>query len=305
MARTRQEVRNFLEGKVGTVVVDKSNSALNGQCVALVKALMEFLGVANPYAARGNAKDVGNNYIAQGIGTSGRGWLTICINRDFAAPYGHVWADLQNEANYESNGATALRTTKNTRPISQAQQFVNFDKWIADSTGGQKLVDANDLNHIYQYGPLRRARNGSEGGNVYEGKTAAFVIADHRDSTEGKKMAAHLANIATRSAQLDTRTTERDTARKERDAARTELTAEKEKAAGLAASVQDLTERLAEKPKEVVVEKEVEKIVEVPVETIKEVEVEKIVEVVKGDEERSFGDLLAAAFRKLFNLGGK
>jgi hypothetical protein len=56
-----------------------------------------------------------------------------------------------------------------------------------------KTVDANDLNHIYQYGPLARTRAAGEGENVYLGKTAAFVIADHRNSTEGKNRAASVA----------------------------------------------------------------------------------------------------------------
>ena len=57
---------------------------------------------------------------------------------------------------------------------------------------------------------------------------------------------------------------------------------------------------LEAKPKEVIVE--VIKEVQVPVEVIKEVTVEKIVEVVKGDDERSLGDLLSAAFKKLFKI---
>jgi len=42
--------------------------------------------------------------------------------------------------------------------------------------------------------------------------------------------------------------------------------------------------------------------VEVIKEVIKEVPVEKIVEVIKGDDERSLGDLLSAAFKKLFKI---
>lgn len=132
MTKTKQEVRDWLNSKVGTTVRDKSNSALDGQCVALIKGLMEFLGVNDPYAARGNAKDAGDTYIRQGIGTPGRGWLTICVNRNMGLGYGHIWVDLQDEFNFEQNGARALSTTKNTRPITQAQQFVNFDKWIGE-----------------------------------------------------------------------------------------------------------------------------------------------------------------------------
>ena len=128
--RTKAEVRAFLNSKVGYTCVDKSDARLNGQCVCLIKNLMEFLGVGNPYAARGNAKDAGDTYIRQGIGTAGRGWLTICVNRGMGGGYGHIWVDLLNEANYESNGAIPLVTTKNTRPVSQAQQFINFDQWV-------------------------------------------------------------------------------------------------------------------------------------------------------------------------------
>ena len=135
--RTRAEVRAFLESQVGKVPQHPApNQDLSGQCVTLTKVLMDFLGVPNPYAARGNARDAGDTYIRQGIGTAGKGWLTIVVNRDMGyiggVRYGHIWIDLSGEANYESNGARALHTTKNTRPISQGQQFINFDKWIGD-----------------------------------------------------------------------------------------------------------------------------------------------------------------------------
>lgn len=130
MARTKQEIRNFLNGKVGTKVVDRSNARLNGQCVALIKSLMEFLGVPNPYAARGNAKDAGDTYLRQGIAKAGSGWLNVCVNKGMGGGYGHIWIDLDKETNYESNGAKALITTKGTRPLGQAQQIVNLDKYI-------------------------------------------------------------------------------------------------------------------------------------------------------------------------------
>lgn len=130
MARTQQEIRNWLNAQVGQSL-DANCGDLRGQCVSLIKALMNFLGAPNPYAARGNATDADNAYVAQGIGTNGRGWLTICVNHNFAGGYGHIWVDLLNEANYEQNGAVALRVSKNTRPVTQAQQFVSFDKWVA------------------------------------------------------------------------------------------------------------------------------------------------------------------------------
>ena len=145
MARTKAEVRAFLDSLVGSIVVNKGNSDYNGQCVTLTKALLEFLGIPNPYAARGDAKDAGDTYIRQGIGSAGRGWLTIVVNRDMGliggVRYGHIWIDLQGEANYESNGARALYTTKNTRPLSQGQQFINLDRWI---TEGDDMITKND-----------------------------------------------------------------------------------------------------------------------------------------------------------------
>lgn len=148
MARTKAEIRAFLDTKVGTIVPHPGYPSLNGQCVTLTKALMEFLGVPNPYAARGDAINAGDTYIRQGLGTPGKGWLTMVVNRDMGfidgVHYGHIWVDLQGEANYESNGARALYTTKNTRPISQGQQFINFDKWVIDG-GENEMITKDDV----------------------------------------------------------------------------------------------------------------------------------------------------------------
>lgn len=183
MARTRQEVVSFLDSLVGETCIDKSNSALNGQCVCLIKNLMDFLGVPNPYTGRGNAAQAGDNYIAQGIGTAGRGWLTICVNPKMAAPYGHIWVDISGGANYESNGYTALKVTKNTRPISQARQFVNFDKWIKEESGGSMAEKVSlDSAKILTNGILRRDTQ-----VVHSGGTDADLRANHvgRDLSNG------------------------------------------------------------------------------------------------------------------------
>lgn len=145
MARTKAEVRAFLDSKVGSIVPHPGYPSLNGQCVTLTKALMEFLGVPNPYAARGDAINAGDTMLRQGIADNGKGWLTIVVNRDMGyiggVHYGHIWIDLQGEANYESNGNRALYTTKNTRPLSQGQQFINLDKYI---TEGDDMITKND-----------------------------------------------------------------------------------------------------------------------------------------------------------------
>lgn len=164
MAKTKAEIRAFLDSRVGTIVAHPGYPDLNGQCVTLTKALMEFLGVPNPYAARGNAIDAGDTYIRQGLGTAGMGWLTIVVNRDMGyidgIHYGHIWIDLQGEANYESNGARALYTTKNTRPISQGQQFINFDKWVTEVSDMAEKITA-DTSKILQHAII--ARNGLRG----------------------------------------------------------------------------------------------------------------------------------------------
>lgn len=161
MARTKAEIRAFLDGQVGTSSVHPGYPDLNGQCVTLTKALMAFLGVPSPYAARGNAITAGDAYIAQGLGRAGKGWLTIVVNRDMGyiggVHYGHIWIDLMGEANYESNGARAVYTTKNTRPITQGQQFINFDQWVTEE--GNVTMNDNAKKGIYRIGLHREPEN--------------------------------------------------------------------------------------------------------------------------------------------------
>lgn len=152
MARTKAEIRAFLDSKVGTIVPHPAPyQDLGGQCVTLIEALLEFLGAPNPYAARGNAISVNDTLLRQGIAQPGKGWLTIVVNRDMGyiggVHYGHIWADLQGEANYESNGNRALYTTKNTRPLSQGQQFVNLDQYVK---GDDMKADINMVKQMAQ-----------------------------------------------------------------------------------------------------------------------------------------------------------
>lgn len=177
MARTKAEVRAFLDSLVGQSVNDKCGE-YKGQCVSEIKAILEFLGVPNPYAARGNAKDVGNTLVNQGIAVNGDGWLRVCINPTMGliggVYYGHIWLDLRDEANYEQNGKTALRVTKNTRPISQAQQIVNLDKWITDSGGGSDMITENDV------APVRVVMSeveGWNGGEIHSGSKDSEIMA--------------------------------------------------------------------------------------------------------------------------------
>lgn len=160
MARTKAEIRDFLNSQVGKKVNAKAG-IYNGQCVSLIKALLEFLGVDSPYGARGNARDVGDTLLRQNIAENGKGWLQVCVNRDMGlidgVRYGHIWLDLSGEANFEQNGARALYTTKNTRPISQAQQIVNLDKYIKADPKPQppkeekEMVTLHGLQVLYKF----------------------------------------------------------------------------------------------------------------------------------------------------------
>lgn len=154
MARTKAEIRAFLDRQVGGVPLHPapygpgSGQDLSGQCVTLIKVLMDFLGVPNPYAARGNAISVNDTLLRQGIAKPGTGWLNIVVNRDMGyiggVHYGHIWIDLAGEANYESNGRQALHTTKNTRPISQGQQIVNLDAYVASEGSPLMIIGSGE-----------------------------------------------------------------------------------------------------------------------------------------------------------------
>ena len=130
MARTIGEVRNFLDGLVGQVTVDKSDTSLNGQCVSLIKNLLEFLGAPNPYGARGNAADIPNTYVSQGIARSGSGTLTIAVNRYEAGGLGHVWVKIGSDS-WQANYA-GLAVKKNVNEVA-ITDLLNLDQWITGS----------------------------------------------------------------------------------------------------------------------------------------------------------------------------
>lgn len=177
MARTKQEVRDFLNSQVGQRVNAKAG-IYNGQCVSLIKALLEFLGAPNPYAGRGNAITVDDQLLREGIAANGAGWLTIVVNRDMGRiyengrwnNYGHIWIDLKDEANFEQNGAKALYTTKNTRPYSQGQQFVNLDKYIKEN---DDMIGKND---VAQVRIIMSEVEGWDMNSIHSGKDDAQIM---------------------------------------------------------------------------------------------------------------------------------
>lgn len=189
MARTKQEIKSFLNSQVGKSVNPKCGR-LQGQCVSLVKALFEFLGVDDPYASRGNAKDAGNNYLAQNIAENGKGWLTICINPYMGGGYGHIWIDIKDTDNYEQNGARALITTKNTRPISQGRQFVNLDKHIKPAAPTRtKIIRWNNkrMYRLLEDTYIRSIPSNKKASNLLHKKGEKFDIGEYTEWSNGKK----------------------------------------------------------------------------------------------------------------------
>lgn len=130
--RTKQEVINFLESKLGTKVPCKGNPSLDGQCVTLIKALLEFLGAPDPYKARGNANICISAYLKEGIADPGAGFLSVFSNKNMAGGVGHVWVNAGDGAGtyYESNGAVPLTVTKGKN--YSYDNVCNLDKYIKE-----------------------------------------------------------------------------------------------------------------------------------------------------------------------------
>lgn len=147
--RTKQEVINFLESKVGTKVPCPGNPSLDGQCVTLIKALMEFIGVPNPYKARGHASTCITTYLNEEIADKGLGFISVFSNKNMGSGYGHIWCNAGDDAGvfYEQNGVKPLIVTKG---ITYAYDNVcNFDKYIDSSEPeSNNMLDCQSvLNH--------------------------------------------------------------------------------------------------------------------------------------------------------------
>lgn len=140
--RTKQEVISFLESKVGTKVKCVGNPSLDGQCVTLIKSLMEFLGVPEPYKARGNAKAAISAYLSEGIADNGAGFLSVFSNKDMGGGYGHIWCNAGDGDGvfYESNGVKPLIVTKGK--TYSYDTVCNFDKYIKGDSMADIIVDS-------------------------------------------------------------------------------------------------------------------------------------------------------------------
>ena len=143
--RTKQEVINFLESKVGTKVVCVGNPSLDGQCVSLIKSLMEFLGVPDPYKARGHAKTVISAYLSEGIAKPGLGFISVFSNKNMGSGYGHIWCNAGDGDGtfYESNGVKPLTVTKGK--TYSYDNVCNFDSYIKDDYRGYDLSNTDSM----------------------------------------------------------------------------------------------------------------------------------------------------------------
>jgi hypothetical protein len=146
--RTKSEVISFLESKVGGGVECKGNPSLNSQCVTLIKSLMEYLGVADPYKSRGHAKTAISAYLAEGIAKPGLGFISVFSNKNMGGGFGHIWCNAGegNGTFYESNGAKSLIVTKGK--TYTYDNVCNFDSYIKEDTTSDTqcqidLVEAN------------------------------------------------------------------------------------------------------------------------------------------------------------------
>ena len=140
--RTKQEIINFLESKLGTKVRCVGSPSLDGQCVTLIKSLMDFLGVKDPYKARGHGKDAISSYLNEGIADKGLGFISVFSNKNMGGGYGHIWCNAGegNGTYYESNGVKPLIVTKGK--TYSYDKVCNFDRYIKQE---QKEDNMNEL----------------------------------------------------------------------------------------------------------------------------------------------------------------
>lgn len=139
--KTKQEVISFIESKLETKVICKGNPELDGQCVTLIKSVMEFLGVPNPYKARGHANTCISTYLSEGIADPGTGFLSVFSNKKMAGGYGHVWLNVGDGDGtyYESNGVKPLIVTKGK--TYSYDNVCNFDKYIKEGDMSDEYGD--------------------------------------------------------------------------------------------------------------------------------------------------------------------
>lgn len=140
---------------------------------------MEFLGVPNPYKARGHANTCISAYLNEGIAKQGTGFFSVFSNKSMASGYGHIWCNVGDGAGtfYESNGAKPLIVTKGK---TYAYDMVcNFDKYI-------NLTESNDTQKTYTQEEWDKLRAENQD-NWDKWQAELKVSSNLRIEIEGKK----------------------------------------------------------------------------------------------------------------------
>lgn len=261
-------------------------SSLTGQCVSLNKwFLAEMTEVPNPQAARGHAKDYGDSLVAQGhafvVPAGERKPGDFVVWKQDGGGYGHIGVLLTGDRVFEENVGIAGSTrgvfegnvvyASRIDPLYQNWRVgaPTFYRIKTYSEQGDEMPIPNADNYYGRYNKAMayirgREMSREEFNKNFVGNTDLRMLEAMLDDAEAEAQ-VNYASLGRR------------------------VTAE-----NWSQQLTDLRTELAKKPTEV--------IKEVPVEIIKEVPVEVIKEVVKGDADRSLGDLLLAAFNKLFKI---
>lgn len=140
MSRTKQEIIN--ESNAMADNHKKIDVDGNGVwCVDFTKKIMQFVGVPSWNKARGDANNIVQSLIADGVANSGSGQLTIksvnSTNTKAGKKAGHIWVEI-NGWIYEQTSSTGVIKSQGSR---KADHICNLDKWVkADAKPIQKSV---------------------------------------------------------------------------------------------------------------------------------------------------------------------
>lgn len=168
---------------------------LTGQCVTLVKWFMaEMSNVPNPFAARGDARNVGHNLVAQGLakevptGQQKRGDI---VTYEYGT-YGHIGVLLSNNKFFQENanvaGATKRTLADGTVVYSStivnlypslggvAPRFYRLNTYNED--GGEEIMQPNDLNLVSQIAWDKQLDGSDNFVKNYTGKSVSATLLD-------------------------------------------------------------------------------------------------------------------------------
>lgn len=296
MPKVNNNADDYANQRIGIFFPGFPNS-LTGQCVSLNKwFLAEMTEVPNPQSARGNAKDYGDTLVNQGhariVPASDRKRGDFLVWKQDGGGYGHIGVLLSGDRVFEGNVGIAgsIRGVFEGNVVYASRIDPLNANWRKGAPTYYRINTYKEKGDvevaIIQNADNWRARvnrtaiafwgrpfTEEEFQSVVGRDTLALIeILGDNPETDNEIHRARIGSVAIN------------------DAWEKQIY-----------QLQDKVTELESKPPEIL-EKEVQVIKEVPVEVEKIVYQDKIVEVVKGDDERTFGDLLTSAFKKLFRI---